>query len=59
MTLHSILQSLMQIYLPVFTLVQHVSATLGHHQVLLLLLLKLSLCNFPFIFFYMRTSSSA
>jgi hypothetical protein len=29
----------------VFTLVQHVSATLGHHQALLLLLLKLSHCN--------------
>jgi hypothetical protein len=50
--LHSILQSLMQLYPLVFTLVQHVSATLGHHQVLLLLLLKLS-HNFAFISFYM------
>jgi hypothetical protein len=40
-SLHSILQSLMQLYSSVFTLVQHVSATLCHHQVLLLLLLKL------------------
>jgi hypothetical protein len=36
----------------VFTLVLHVSATLGHHQVLLLLLLELFYCNFAFIFFY-------
>jgi hypothetical protein len=36
----------------VFTLVLHVSATLGHHQVLLLLLLQLFHCNFAFISFY-------
>jgi hypothetical protein len=34
----------------VFTLVQHVSATLGHHQALLLSLLKLSHCNLAFIY---------
>jgi hypothetical protein len=39
----------------VFTLVLHVSATLGHHQALLLLLLKLSHCNLAFL--YMRTYS--
>jgi hypothetical protein len=36
----------------VFTLVLLVSATLGHHQVLLLLLLQLCHCNFAFIYFY-------
>jgi hypothetical protein len=35
---------------PVFTLVQHVSATLGHHQALLLSLLKLSHCNLAFLY---------
>jgi hypothetical protein len=51
-----LLQSLMQLFVhqfytstafstSVFTLVQHVSATLGHHQALLLSLLKLSHCN--------------
>jgi hypothetical protein len=34
----------------VFTLVQHVSATLGHHQVILLFLLKLSHCNLAFMY---------
>jgi hypothetical protein len=34
----------------VFTLVLHVSTTLGHHQVLLLLLLQLFHCNFTFIY---------
>jgi hypothetical protein len=37
--LHSILQSLMQLHSSVFTLV-HVSATLGQHQVLLLIVAK-------------------
>jgi hypothetical protein len=50
--LHSTLQSLMEVYSSVFTLVQRVSTTLGHHQVPLLLLLKLSHCNFAFIYFY-------
>jgi hypothetical protein len=36
----------------VFTLVLHVSATLGHHQVLLLLLLQVFHCNFAFISLY-------
>jgi hypothetical protein len=35
----------------VFTLVLHVSTTLGHHQVLLLLLLQMFHCNFAFISF--------
>jgi hypothetical protein len=56
--LHSILQSIMQLYSSVFTLVQHVSATLGHHQVLLIFLLNQSHCYFAFISFYMRTSSA-
>jgi hypothetical protein len=56
-----LLQSLMQLFVhqfytsttistSVFTLVQHVSATLGHHQALLLSLLKLSRCNLAFIY---------
>jgi hypothetical protein len=57
-TLTLILQSLMQLYSSIFILVQHVSATLGHRQVLLPLLLKLPHCNFAFISLYMRTSSS-
>jgi hypothetical protein len=39
----------------VFTLVQHVSATLGHHQVLLLSLLKLSHCNLAFLYSHLFT----
>jgi hypothetical protein len=54
--LHSILQSLMQFYSSVSTLVQYVSATVGYHKVLLLLFLKLSHSNFAL---YMRTSRSA
>jgi hypothetical protein len=36
----------------VSTLVVHVSTTLGHHQVILLLLLQLFHCKFAFIYFY-------
>jgi hypothetical protein len=55
-----LLQSLMQLFVhqiyssttfstSVFSLVQHVSATLGHNQALLLSLLKLSHCNLAFL----------
>jgi hypothetical protein len=55
--LHSILQSVMQLHVSVFTLVQHVSATLGHHQVLLLLLLS-CLVVILHLFLSMRSSWS-
>jgi hypothetical protein len=53
---HSILQSLStSVFIPVL----HVSATLGHHQVLLLLLLQLFLGNFAFISFLLYTEHQA